>query len=59
MYRFNHRGARSAGEKIGLAWFIASTLHMALSETLLLSISALATGGLLCVIVSLPEKNDD
>ena len=56
MYKINHERTRSAGEKIGLTWFIASTLHMALSKTLLVSIGALAAGGILCVIISLLEK---
>lgn len=59
MYKINHERTRSATEKIGLAWFIACTLHMALYETFLLPIGALATGGIVCVILSLVEKEND
>lgn len=59
MYRFNYERARSTGEKIGLALFIAGILHMALNETFLLSSVGLTAGGMLCVIISLLEKEND
>ena len=59
MYKINRDRTRSAGEKIGLAWFIAATLHMALNETLLLPMSLLAAGGIVCVIITSLEKTND
>lgn len=58
MYKFNQERTRSAGEKIGLALFIAGVLHMALNETFLLSSVGLTVGGIFCVIISLLENKN-
>lgn len=59
MYKINHERTRSAMEKIGLALFVAGVLHMALNETFLLSSTGLTVGGILCVIISLLEREND
>lgn len=58
MYKFNQERTRSAGEKIGLALFIAGVLHMTLNETFLVSSLVLTVIGILCVIISLLEKEN-
>ena len=59
MYKINHERTRSAGEKIGIALFIAGVLHMALNQSFLLSNMGLTGVGLLCVIISVLEINND
>ena len=59
MYKINHERTRAAAEKIGLALFITGVLHMALNQTFLLHNVLLTVVGLLCVIISVLEKNND
>ena len=59
MYKINHERTRSAGEKIGIALFIAGILHMALNQSFLLSNILLTVFGFSCVIISVMEKTDD
>ena len=59
MYKINHERTLSAGEKIGIALFIAGILHMALNESLLMSDMLLTGVGLACVIMSILEKQHD
>ena len=56
MYKLNHKRTRAAAERIGLALFIAGVLHMALNETIQHGNMGLAVGGLICVIITLLER---
>lgn len=59
MYKIDYDRTRSSVEKIGVSLFIAGILHMALNETFLLSNIGLTVGGILCVIISVSEKEND
>ena len=59
MYKINHERTRSAVEKIGIALLISGIIHIALSQSFLVSNILLTVLGFACVILSVVEKTDD